>query len=106
MSDKKPKLVSTEGLVTRNKRKSPAQLIVESLEGDWMTTKQMAERWNVHVETMRRLAKARNEDGTPKVKAPSQAVQVGDMTIYLYSPEDVKEIDEYFKKKGYVIDTE
>lgn len=80
------------------KRKSPAELILASLDGDYKVMREMAARYGVHIETMRRLAK------TDKVKAPSKAVQSGDMTIYLFTPEDVAEVDEYFSKKGYVID--
>lgn len=103
---KKVKIIDSKDVPGTNSRKSPATLILESLEGEFLTMRQMAERIGVHTETMRRLCKAVDNDGNPKVKAPSKAVQTGDMTIYLFTPEDVEEIEEYFTKKGYVINTQ
>jgi hypothetical protein len=99
-----PKVVSTKNLKVQS-RKSPAQLLLESLDGDYKTMGDMAKRYGVHIETMRRLCKSYNDDGTKKVLAPSEAVINGGMTIYLFTKKDVKELDSYFKNKGYLIKT-
>ena len=95
----KAKIVSADQAQKKAKgsRKSPAQLILESLDGDYMTYSQMAERYGVHIETLRRLCR------TDRVKAPSDAVEAGEMVIYLFNPADVSELDEYFGGKGYGI---
>ena len=89
----------------KKKRKSPAQVILDSLEGDFKTMREVAELMGVHTETMRRLCRATNADGSKKIQAPTKAVRSGDMTIYLFTPEDVQEVQEYFERKGYVINT-
>ncbi len=89
---------------TPPRRKSPAQLIIESLGDDYKTMKMMAARYDVNVETIRRLCKATNADGTKRVKAPSKAVQQGELTIFLFTKDDVKELDEYMSNKGYKIE--
>lgn len=88
---------------TPPKRKSPAQIIIDSLNGEYETMKSMAARYEVNVETIRRLCKAVDGKGKPRVKAPSKAVQQGDLTIYLFTKQDVKEIDKYMDSKGYAI---
>lgn len=88
---------------TPPKRTSPAQLIIDSLNGEYETMKTMSERYGVNVETIRRLCKARDPRGKKRVKAPSKAVQQGDLTIYLFTKADVKEIDKYMDSKGYVV---
>lgn len=97
MSEKQYKVIGIGDVPKKKPRKSPAAQIVESLEGDYLTVRQMADKVGVHPETMRRLCR------TDKVSAPSNAVRSGDMTIYLFSSDDVQEITEYFSKKGYVI---
>lgn len=101
----KPKIISSAE-VTPPRRKSPAKKIMEELDGDYLGYREMAEHVGVHVETMRRLCKAKDEFGNKRVKAPSAATQVGGMVIYLFTKEDVQEIEEYFRHKGYVFGTE
>lgn len=88
---------------TPPKRKSPAQLIIESLGDEYLTMKTMAARYGVAVETIRRLCKAKDSNGQPRVNAPSKAVQQGDLTIYLFTKDDIAEIDAYMGNKGYAI---
>lgn len=90
----------------KGKRKSPAQVILESLDGDFKTMRDMADRYGVHIETMRRLCRATKPDGSYRVKAPSAAVQSGEMTIYLFTVEDVDELDEYYRNKGYIVEVD
>jgi len=94
-----PKVVPV-GEARISKRKSPATRIIESLNGEYETMASMAARYGVHVETMRRLCK------TTKVKAPSKALQQGDLVIYLFTDEDVAELDAYMEKKGVTVLTD
>ncbi len=89
---------------TPPKRKSPAQVIIDSLGPDYKTMRMMAARYDVNVETIRRLCKAYDSNGEKRVKAPSKAVQQGDLTIYLFTLDDVAELDEYMSGKGYRIE--
>jgi len=93
----KAKIVSADQAQQKAKgsRKSPAQLILESLDGDYKTYSEMATRYGVHIETLRRLCRS------DKVKAPSDAVESGEMIIYLFNADDVKELDTYFELKGW-----
>ncbi len=86
------------------KRKSPAALLLESLEGDYITMREMAEEVGVHIETMRRLCRAVDDNGDKLLAAPSKAVRSGGMTIYLFTKEDQQEVKNHFTKKGYVMD--
>lgn len=96
------KIISSKDAVPQT-RKSPAEMILDSIPDGYLSVREMAERYNVHIQTIRRLIKARNEDGTEKVKAPSHAVQQGGLVIYLFSTEDVAELDAYMGRKGYVM---
>lgn len=89
------KVVSSQeaSAAAKGTRRAPAKLLLEQLDGDYMIMSQLAERYGVHIETIRRLAR-----GT-RLKAPSEAAQQGGMTIYLFNIDDVKELDDYF---GYV----
>lgn len=71
-------------------RISPATRILNELDGEWYTMGQTAEKIGVHIETLRRLCR------TDRVKAPSNAVQQGQLVIYLFTPEDVEEVRQYF----------
>jgi hypothetical protein len=94
----KPKVVDAR-LVTPPTRVAPATRIIDQIGGDYMTVRQVSEHFGVHIETIRRLTKAYNKDGTKKVNAPSKATQQGDMVIYLFTPADVAEIGDYFEGK-------
>lgn len=76
--------------VKAESRISPAQRIIESLDGDYKTMRQVAEEVGVHIETLRRLCR------TPRVNAPSNATKQGKLVIYLFTPEDVEEVKAYF----------
>lgn len=102
MSDKQFKIISAKDAKPQT-RKSPAEMILESIPAGYMSVRDMAERYGVHVMTIRRLIKATNEDGTKKVNAPSDAVQQGGLLIYLFNEEDVSELDAYMARKGYNI---
>jgi len=88
----KPKVYSSSE-VKAETRTSPAQLIINSLEGEYYTMRQTAEMCGVHIETLRRLCR------TPRVKAPSNATKSGRMVIYLFTPEDVQECRDYFSDR-------
>jgi hypothetical protein len=99
----KPKVVPIEEAPVQ-RRKSPATVIIESLNGEYETMGTMAKRYDIHIETLRRLCKARNPDGTKKVQGPSEAVTQGELVIYLFNKKDVKAMDAYMEKKGRVWD--
>ena len=88
------------------KRKSPASMILEDLSDEYLSVKDVAARYGVHVQTIRRLIKATNDDGTPKVNAPSKAVHQGGLLIYLFTKEDIDEMDAYMGRKGYIAQVE
>lgn len=75
------------------RRQSPAQRIIDQLDGEYYTMRQTAELCGVHIETLRRLCR------TPRVKAPSKATKTGKMLIYLFTPDDVEEVQNYFKDR-------
>jgi transposase len=100
----KPKVVDASSVVP-TKRKSPVTALIESLGDEYKTVADVAEHFGVHKETVRRLIKAKNPDGTPKINAPSKAAQAGEMIIYLFTDEDMEELEEYFGKKSKVINT-
>lgn len=92
--------------ITPNKRISPATRMLNEIEGDYLSVGQIAERYGVHPETIRRLIKATNKDGSPKLKAPSKAARQGGLIIYLFTTEDVAEMDAYMKNKGRAVKNE
>lgn len=84
-------------------RKAPVTMAVEKLNANgkiYWTFDEVADRYGQHRETMRRLCKAEDDDGNPKVKAPSAAVQMGKLNVYLFTKEDLEELDHYFERKG------
>lgn len=89
---KNPKVVDISEVKVA-KRTSPATRIIESLDGEYYTMRQTAEMIDVHIETLRRICR------TSRVKAPSKATTQGQLVIYLFTPEDVEEVREYFHGK-------
>lgn len=96
----KPQIVSTNDVVAKS-RKSPATMIIESVSDEYKTMRDMAERYGVHLETMRRICKAVDKEGNPRITAPSEAAQQGGLVIYLFTAADVAEVDEYMAQRGY-----
>lgn len=89
---KKPQVVDV-GDVKAQTRTSPATRIIEALDGEYYTMRQTAEIVDVHIETLRRLCR------TSRVKAPTKATTAGKLVIYLFTPEDVEEVRQYFNGK-------
>lgn len=87
-----PEIFDAADVVTE-KRISPAQRIINSLDGEYLTMRQVAELMGVHIETMRRLSRS------DSVKAPSKATRRGKLVIYLFTPEDVEEVTAYFENR-------
>ena len=50
------------------KRRSPAHILIDKMPDKYLTTRQVAEHFNVNVNTIRRLSKSRKLDGTKRVK--------------------------------------
>lgn len=76
--------------VTPQKRISPATRMIDALDGEYYTMRDVSLMMNCHIETLRRLCK------TDKVNAPSKATKQGQLLIYLFTPEDVEEVRDYF----------
>lgn len=88
----KPEILDAKDVVTES-RLSPAQRIINALEGEYLTMRQVSELCDVHIETLRRLCR------TEKVNAPSRATRRGKLVIYLFTPEDVEEVKAYFENR-------
>ena len=93
----KPKVYDISEVQAESKI-SPAQRIIEALDGEYYTMRQTAEMCGVHIETLRRLCR------TTRVKAPSNATKSGKMVIYLFTPEDVEEVKAYFEGRGKLVE--
>ena len=98
MSMVNPKIVDAAE-VKRRPRKAPATRMIEALPDDLRTARQVAEHFDVSIETIRRLGRAKLSDGTPKFKAPSKAARTGDLVVWLYTDDDLAELAEYFGAK-------
>jgi DNA-binding Xre family transcriptional regulator len=98
-----PKIVSTDDVMAKS-RKSPATSLLESVGDDYLTMRQMAERYGVHLETMRRICKSTDAEGAKRLRAPSEAIQQGGLVIYLFNKTDVVEVDAYMSHRGYAIE--
>jgi hypothetical protein len=96
-----PKIVDASEIKQRP-RKAPATRLIEEVRRQhptWRTAQDVAEHFDVSIETVRRLGRQRLSDGTPKFKAPSKAARTGDLVVWLYTPVDMKELGEYFGKR-------
>ena len=94
----KPKLVDAKD-VKRQVRKAPATRMIEALPEGYLTSRQVAERFEVNIETIRRLARAKDADGKDKFTAPSKAAKSGELIIWVYTPADIEELAEYFGER-------
>ena len=99
-----PKIVDASE-VKRQPRKAPATRMIEALPPGLLTARQVAERFEVNIETIRRLARAKDSDGKDRFTAPSKAAKSGELIIWVYTQDDVDELAEYFgermpRKKG------
>jgi predicted phage gp36 major capsid-like protein len=99
-----PKIVDASE-IKRMTRKAPATRMIEALPAGLLTARQVAERFEVNIETIRRLARAKDSDGNDRFTAPSKAAKSGELIIWVYTPEDINELAEYFgerspKKRG------
>ena len=85
--------------VKQRPRKAPATRMIEALPPGLLTARDVAEKFEVNIETIRRLARAKDSDGNDRFTAPSKAAKSGELIIWVYTPEDVDELAEYFGKK-------
>lgn len=85
--------------IKRRPRKAPATLMIEALPAGMLTAREVAKRFDVNVETIRRMARATTADGKPRFKAPSKAAKTGDLVIWVYTPEDMEELADYFGER-------
>lgn len=94
----KPKIYKASE-VQPETRVSPAQRIIDSLDGEYKTMRETSEIVGVHIETLRRLCR------TGKISAPSMAAKSGKLVVYLFTDEDVEEVKNYFNHKGMLIES-
>jgi transposase len=90
-----PKIVDAAE-VKRRPRMAPVTRMIESLPDGLLTARQVAEHFEVNIETIRRLARAKDVNGKDKFKAPSKAAQQGELILWVYTKEDLAELAEYF----------
>jgi hypothetical protein len=95
---KQPQIVDAAE-VKQRPRKAPATRMIEALPPGLLTARDVAAKFDVNIETIRRLARAKNADGSDRFTAPSKAAKSGELIIWVYTPEDVDELAEYFGKK-------
>lgn len=94
----KPNIVDSAD-VKRTTRKAPATRMIEALPEGYLVSRQVAEHFGVNIETIRRLARATNDDGSARFKAPSKAAKSGELIIWVYTPADMEELAEYFGQR-------
>jgi predicted phage gp36 major capsid-like protein len=94
----KPQIVDSSE-VRRQPKKAPATRMIEALPDGYKTSRQVAELFGVNIETIRRLARAKDADGNDKFTAPSKAAKSGELVIWVYTPEDVEELARYFGQR-------
>lgn len=81
-------LRAREGKISHPNKITPADRIMAEVGGDYLRLSEVAEYLGVSTKTMRRWI------GKKGVKAPSYVIEHGGMTMYVYTPEDVKELRE------------
>jgi len=94
----KPQIVDASE-VQKMTRKAPATRLKESLPPDLLTARDVAERFEVNIETIRRLARKKDANGNKAFKAPSKAARTGELVMWCYTPEDIEELAEYFGER-------
>jgi hypothetical protein len=72
---------------------TPADRLIADMDGVYYKLTEVADMLNVSPTTMRRLLYNRN------LKAPSFTAKQGRMRMYLYTPEDLQELREFFEKR-------
>jgi hypothetical protein len=87
------------GEVKRRPKKAPATRMIEQIPEGLFTARQVAEKFGVNIETIRRLGRAKDANGKPRFKAPSKAAKNGELIVWVYTPEDVEELAEYFGER-------
>jgi predicted phage gp36 major capsid-like protein len=86
--------------IKRKPKVSPASRMIEALPADLFSARQVADHFGVNIETIRRLARAKDSDGNPKFTAPSKAAKNGDLVVWVYTQDDIDELAEYFGEKA------
>ena len=95
---KQPEIVDSSEIKQRP-RKAPATRMIEALPPGLYTARDVSEMFECNIETIRRLARKKNPDGTDQFTAPSKAAKSGELIIWVYTPADVEELAEYFGRK-------
>lgn len=88
-----PQLQPRDGKVFERDVVSPADRIMAELPGTYYRLTEVAELLRLSPKTLRRAI----HKGVHT--APSHQVTIGGMQMYLYTPEDIDELKEYYKKE-------
>jgi hypothetical protein len=94
----KPQIVDASEIKQRP-RKAPATRIIEQIPEGMYTARDVAKMFDRNIETIRRLARQKDEDGNAKFKAPSKAAKSGELVIWVYTQEDIEELANYFGER-------
>jgi hypothetical protein len=82
-----------ERIPSNNTKASPAETYVRNLKGEHYLLAEAAEIVGVAKNTLRRLIV------TDKVEAPSLIGHLGEMSFYIFTPEDISELKRYYETK-------
>ena len=80
---------------SNNTKASPAEEYVRNLNGEYYLLGEVAEIVGVAKNTLRRLIKA----DPPVVQAPTFTANLGKMSFYVFSKDDITEIRNYYASK-------
>lgn len=80
----------------RKRGVSPADRLISSLDGTYYKTSEAAELVEISEITLRRLIHKN------RVKAPTHLVRQGKAYYYLFTPEDIEELRDYYGHRGTV----
>lgn len=86
--------------IKRRPGKAPVTRMIEGLPPGLLTAREVAEHFDVNIETIRRLARAKNSDGSRKFTAPSKAARSGELVLWVYTKDDMAELATYFGKRN------
>lgn len=78
---------------TTGNQMSPVDREIAKLDGVYYKLREAAPLVGVSPTTLRRLL------SSDEVKAPSKELLLGQMVVYLYTPEDIEELREYYRTR-------
>ena len=89
----KPVVSARTESITKPEQVAPVDRMMAELDGTYYRLSEVSDLVGVSVKTLRRLIRKGH------TTAPSKILTHGGMQMYLYTPKDVEEIKEYYRKK-------